>query len=156
MKPKKGETKRFVRSLIGTTNQRCIAWPYGKAGNGYGCIRVGKTQMTVARYVCMLVHGSPPPGPMHAAHSCGRGADGCVNPNHIRWASPQENGLDMVKHGSSRGARNGRARLMPVDVIFMRELWRNGWMFKDLAKLWGVHHNTSRLACIGESWGHLP
>jgi AraC-like DNA-binding protein len=50
--------------------------------------------------LCEHANG-PPPSPEHqAAHSCGRGRQGCVNPQHLRWATYIENQADIIKHGT--------------------------------------------------------
>jgi hypothetical protein len=54
------------------------------------------------RLMCQLAHGDPPTPDHIAAHSCGRGHEGCVNPNHLSWKTYSENELDKRVHGTTR------------------------------------------------------
>ena len=54
-------------------------------------VMVGGRRQSAHRAMCELVHG-PAPTPKHqAAHSCHRGCDGCVLPQHLHWATDAEN-----------------------------------------------------------------
>ena len=78
----------------------CLYWPFGKTSAGYGQFgRDGKMKF-VHRYMCEYTHGPAPEG-YQAAHSCGNGAKGCVNPRHVSWKSPRENQLDRAGHGTA-------------------------------------------------------
>jgi hypothetical protein len=78
----------------------CLDWPFKRDGCGYGVHYVKKRDKQVHRTVCEAVHG-PAPSPAHeVAHSCNRGAFGCVNPKHLRWATHAENMADgRTRHG---------------------------------------------------------
>jgi hypothetical protein len=52
------------------------------------------------RFMCELVHGQAPTKHHQAAHSCGNGHLGCVNPNHISWKTRSGNQLDCRQHGT--------------------------------------------------------
>lgn len=76
----------------------CLIWPFARA-QGYG----------PHRKVCKIMHGNPPTELHQAAHSCGRGKDGCVNFHHLRWATNKENAEDLKSHRAI-----GVARPMPA------------------------------------------
>ncbi len=79
----------------------CLYWPFGKTSAGYGQFGRGGKQKFVHRYMCEYAHG-PSPSPKHqAAHSCGNGHLGCVNPAHLSWKTPRENQLDRPAHGTA-------------------------------------------------------
>lgn len=78
----------------------CLPWPFARDSNGYGQVRIDGKLHYVARLVCSLVHGEPPTAGHQAAHSCGKGHEGCCNPSHLRWATVRENHLDKKAHGT--------------------------------------------------------
>lgn len=87
----------FVEKALVCTSDKCLEWPFNTAG-GYGLISYnGSKGILVHRYVLEKVSGPPPEEWYHAAHNCGNKL--CVNPNHLRWATPSENMQDKWKHG---------------------------------------------------------
>lgn len=105
--------------------QTCIRWPFAVGKDGYGRVhRPGRGSLTTAsRAVCELAHGAPPSPRHEAAHLCGKGNEGCVNPAHLAWKTPAENQGDRVRHGTSnRGERQWQARLTADDVRQIRSL----------------------------------
>lgn len=64
------------------------------------------TAQWLERHMCKLKNGDPPTPDHEAAHSCGNGKHGCINPNHLRWATDAENmadtvDIDLVRDGAS-------------------------------------------------------
>lgn len=92
---------KFLPYLVGISGQECIPWPFTKDKYGYGRVRFRGREWLAHRLMCVLAHGDPPHESMQAAHSCGKGHLGCVNPNHLRWATARENSADKIGHGTS-------------------------------------------------------
>ena len=85
----------FVDELIaGQWPNECVIWPFAVGSKGYG-IWDGST---AHRRICEICHGEPIFDNAEAAHSCNNRI--CVNPAHIRWATPQENASDKVRFGT--------------------------------------------------------
>lgn len=81
----------------------CLIWPFGRHKTGYGMMSLSNTKRTAPhRYICEVIHGPPPSPKHHAAHSCGRGTECCVNPHHISWKTNAENQLDRGHKGQPR------------------------------------------------------
>ena len=118
----KGSGLSFVYDIALRSNAAdCLEWPYGLNGKGYGMVRVDGVAHLVHRYVCIVAHGEAPSSEHQAAHSCGNRL--CCNPAHIRWATPSENQLDRVIHGTSnRGEQSAGAKLRAADVFDIREV----------------------------------
>lgn len=92
--------KFLAEEVIPHRGRECLPWPYARDSNGYGQVRLDGKAHYVTRLICEAVYG-PPPSPKHqAAHNCGKGHEGRCNPEHLRWATVQENHLDKKKHGT--------------------------------------------------------
>lgn len=102
----------FIKSLIeGPLREECVVWPLARTKNGYGRASLHGRSVDAHRLVCMLAHGEPPSDRHHAAHICGKGREGCVNPSHLRWATPKENKADQLRHGTAPcGEKSPHAR----------------------------------------------
>jgi hypothetical protein len=64
---------------------------------GYATVRFDGKLQIASRLMCEIVNGLPPADWYHAAHSCMNGHLGCVNPKHLRWATPADNGKEKRK-----------------------------------------------------------
>ena len=96
----RGRPLRFLREAASTKTDDCIFWPFAGRANG-GRLKVDGKLVSAARLMCTWAHGKPCRAAMHAAHSCGNGHLGCVNPKHLRWATPKQNNDDKILHGTN-------------------------------------------------------
>lgn len=150
-----GAPAAWIDAHVEHVGEACLIWPFATNTDGYGVISAGGHRLRVSRAICELAHG-PPPTPDHeAAHSCGRGHEGCVHPGHLRWATHAENMADRLEHGThNRGERHGMARLTEADVRLIRGL-KDSVSAADLAKQFGVHPTHIRSIHRRKSWGWL-
>jgi hypothetical protein len=134
----------------------CLMWPYSKGDHGYGKLTAADGKRVGAhRYVCQLVRGDPPTPEHEAAHSCGQGHIGCVNPHHLEWKTHTENEADKRAHGThTRGERSARAKLTEQQVIDIVDL-RGVESQTKLAKRFGVSPGTVADIHCGKKWGWL-
>lgn len=141
----------FEQATLHQESTDCLIWPFSRNAAGYGLVSLQGRSRIASRAICARVHG-PPPSPKHeAAHNCGNGAGGCVNPLHIEWKSPKENTQDKVRHGThNRGHKNPGAKLSPEAVAFIRENRKTRAIpQRDLAKMYGVCVGAVNLAGRG-------
>jgi hypothetical protein len=97
----RGNARKFIDDHVNYQGDDCLIWPFAKTPAGYGDVNYPKMRHMLAhRVMCVLAHGKPPSKIHQAAHSCGNGQNGCVNPNHLYWATPQENIDDKKLHGT--------------------------------------------------------
>lgn len=150
---KDGETDAFIQRAIGCTDSKCLFWPYAHNGVGYGKIGRGGKFFLVHRLVCEAVHGKPSTENMEAAHECGNGHLGCVNPLHLSWKSRSENLQDMLRHGRGQtGSKQHMARLTDEIVKAVRQ---SNETTVVLAKRYGVCAATIGYARRGKTWKHI-
>ena len=127
-----GAHAAFIQQAIKHTGEYCLIWPYSRNDMGYAKTvtrtRNGKPVYGYAtRIICAAVHGKPLTRKHEAAHNCGGGHLGCVNPMHLEWKTHQENCRDTVKHDrSTRGERNTSSKLTGGDVRKIRRLTAAG------------------------------
>lgn len=135
--------------------ERCLLWPHGKTSDGYGRIGINGKRVAAHRLVCSMVHGGSPSPKHEAAHSCGNGHLGCVNPQHLSWKTRSENFADKLVHDThNRGERNGFSKITESQA--RQALMLKGTASRPkIAKLTGV--SISNVAHIhrGESWSWL-
>lgn len=95
-------------SHVGHTGEDCLTWPFKANIDGYGMVMVNRKNWMAHRLMCELAHGLPPTPKHQAAHECGNGNKGCVNPRHLSWKTQHENQQDRWKHGTQNIGQRGR------------------------------------------------
>lgn len=146
----KGSSEAFLRGHKDWTGEECLLWPYRTVPTGYGLAVVGGVQKRASRWMCILAHGEPPSSRHEAAHNCGNAR--CVNPKHLRWATPAENSSDKLIHGThNRGERSGKTRLTQEDVQFIKSAPPD---LVSLMSRYGVSKGCISKIRSGRRWAH--
>lgn len=141
---KQGETVQWLWASLSIDTDDCVKWPFSTTV-GYGQTWWDGRPALATRVICELKHG-PAPTPKHqAAHSCGKGHEGCVNHRHLRWATRKENEMDKTAHGT-----RGKA-LTPEAVVEIKAL-RGAMTGVAIAERYGVHPATISGIFCGKSW----
>ena len=96
----RGPAITWIRSHVTHQGDECLKWPFSGNWNGYGHANFEGRVQYAHRVMCRIAHGEPPTSSHIAAHSCGRGQHGCVNPRHLSWKTPRQNQLDRRVHGT--------------------------------------------------------
>lgn len=148
-----GTLNTWLKNAVNHVSDECLIWPFAKS-KGYGRMRLGGKSFAAHRTICILAHGEPPDPLHHAAHSCGN--RGCVNPKHLRWATPKENQTDMVNHGrSQRGEKNCSSKLSASDVRLIRDCLASGDSPRSIARQFSITQTTVRRIATRLVWGWL-
>lgn len=136
-------------------SDECLIWPFSRNLNGYGQVRYKGRSRLASRVMCMLVHGRPRIDSLEAAHSCGKGHDGCVNPRHLRWDTPKGNCADRVDHGTeNRGTKQWMSKLNNEAVKEIRNL-EGKFLFREIAEMYGVSRQTISGVIRRRTWRWL-
>jgi hypothetical protein len=149
-------TNWLHNTAVPYTGDDCLTWPFRK--NIYGRAVIGSEGRSkqAHRWICEIVHGEPPTPKHHAAHSCGKGHEACVNPNHLRWATAKENFADKVVHGTNQcGERHGCAKLTEEQVLEIRRRSAAGETNAALSKEFGVVPSAIWNIFNRKRWAHL-
>lgn len=150
--PKNGKRAFFDSVVLPCTAEDCLIWPFPFPRNARPHMNRDGRTVSVSRFVCELIYG-PAPSPTHqAAHSCGKGDKGCVNPKHLRWATPRENCADMLDHGTRLcGELHPSAKLSEADVLAIRKF--KGKMTRPaIARMFGVSRAAIDRIFSGRAW----
>lgn len=142
----------WLREHVGYSGEDCLIWPFARNGHGYANLG-GKPAIKI---MCELAHG-PAPTPKHeTAHSCGKGAEGCISPVHLRWATRKENHADKKIHGTNcDGESNWRAVLTEADVVAIRSLVGRKSQ-SQIALQFGVSRGCVAGVIYRKNWKHIP
>lgn len=137
----------------------CILWPGPTTAKGYAEVQIDGSHASVTQRVLEEFTGPKPSSDHQTAHAphdvCGNRH--CVNIEHIRWATHQENQDDRVADGTTPlGEKNGNSHLVADEVREMRRLYASGgWTQRALADRYGVHQATVWNIVNGRTWGHI-
>lgn len=151
-----GAPHAFIKDVVANgQSEDCIIWPFARDISGYARASVSGRSIVVSAYVCALVHGKRPFPKAEAAHTCGNGKLGCINPRHIEWKTRAANMEDMVEHGTSlRGTRSPHAKLTESDVRQIRSL-KNRLLQREIADMFGVDKDTIGAILRRDRWAWL-
>lgn len=145
----------FQATVLRYEGDECLIWPFARNAAGYGLMRHEGGSKLVSRVICRDVNG-PPPTPEHeAAHSCGRGEDGCVTKRHLFWKTHTENMADKNSHGTvARGHRHGMAKLTEERVRQIRAL-KGTIPQREIGERFSIAQQQVSDILSGKNWGWL-
>lgn len=156
----KGAKLRWLKANKDYGGGDCLKWPFPYGQNGYGTVQIDLVIRSASRVMCELAHGRPDLTSMDAAHSCGNGKHGCLNPRHLRWATRSENHMDAVAHGthpglSLKGERHHNAKLTSDVVMDIRRKAGAGVRQADLCMAYGLSSSLVSRIVNRHSWTHI-
>lgn len=159
MAPNKGNGKgaNFLKGLIGHQGDECVRWPYSLDGHvGRGRLGYLGKMYWAHILMCELAHGDKPSEAHEVAHTCGKGHEACVNPNHLAWKTRSQNQLDRAKHGTKAlgGYKHARRKLNAEKVATIKAL-KGIETQCALAARFEVTDATIRDIYRGKTWKHV-
>jgi len=142
LEPNQNKALPWLSAHVSHNGDDCLIWPFSRdKKTGYGKVCFRNRYIPASRAMCILAHGEPPKPAYHAAHSCGKAHDGCVNPVHLRWALPSENSQDKVRHGTAK-------QLTRSDIADIR-LLSEYLLQREIAIMYGVRQSQISRALTG-------
>jgi hypothetical protein len=146
---------KWITKNVDHDGDECLEWPFNKSTDGRGQITIKGKNMKANRIMCELAHGPPPSREHQAAHSCGKGHEGCINPKHLSWKTRKENEADKLIHGTRlRGESAFNAKISEVDALEIRKRARSETC-ASLAREFNLHPGTISQIKRGVLWKHV-
>lgn len=133
-----GKAAQWLYDRATHSGDDCLIYPFARSRQkGYGFLGHNGQHQYAHRFMCELANG-PAPTPEHqAAHSCGKGHTGCVNPRHLRWATNSENQLERRAHGTGKPPNQPKRKLTVEQIAEVRALKGKVTQY-ELAQRFGV------------------
>lgn len=144
----KGKAFTWLKAHVDFQGDVCLPWPFCRDRKGYGALWHNGRGHWAHRLMCTLMHGDPPTPKHQAAHECGKGHYGCVNPRHLFWKTSSENHLDRRKTGSMLRNVHGPKSLLPPETIAQFIALKGQKTQVEIARMFGVS-----TGCV-EYWQH--
>jgi hypothetical protein len=153
---KRGEALRFIKeTVLEYEGDECVIWPFYRREDGYAKVKYQGRDTTASFAVCEMAHGKRPSKRHQAAHSCGRGHEGCVAKNHLSWKTRKGNAKDKIDHGThTMGSRNPWAKLTEEDAAKILKL-KGKKIGREVAELFDTSLNNVYRIWARKSWKHI-
>lgn len=153
-RPARQKTQKFFEAALESDTHECVIWPFSTDKDGYAKMRYDGASSIVSRLVCEFVHGIAPSDSHQAAHACA--TPSCINPKHLRWATPAENAADKTGQGTNQiGEKNSCAKLTEADVRSIRSLAERGCSGRKIAAQFGINKSTAWQIVARKKWRHV-
>ena len=149
--------KRFWKKVDKESEKPCWIWTASRNRNGQGYGQFGiNYKIYVAHRIAYILQHKEIPDDLYVCHSCDNII--CVNPDHLRLGTHQDNMNDMKNKGRSPksksfGEQNGKAKLTKENVNEIKKLLKEGNLTQSII---GEKFNVSRenISAIsrGKTW----
>ncbi|CAN7498188.1 HNH endonuclease [Phyllobacterium sp. LjRoot231] len=152
----KGFRLQWLSEQINFSSDECLLPPFQSDGKRhYWQFSLNGKFYGAHRWMCQATNGEPPTEKHHAAHSCGNGHLGCVNPKHLNWATPKENAADMIVHGTTLVGENANSSKLTEFQVALIWKMRGEISAGKIANQFGV--SKKAVLCIHhrETWKHV-
>ena len=135
----------------------CWEWGAGKVLDGYGHFSIAGMAQKAHRVAYQLYVGEIPEG-MCVCHHCDN--PGCVNPSHLFLGTNADNIRDRENkvrgvRPMNAGEKHGHSKLTEAQVIEIRAKHSSGARVVDLAKEFGVVHQTISKIVHRRAWTRI-
>ena len=147
----RGEKLIWLRNHSAHEGNDCLTFPF----KCYETVNLDGIGHRAANIMLRFSDGNPPTEGHECAHSCGNAHKGCVNPQHLRWATSKENTNDQRNHGTFvKGERHGMSKLTERDVREIRTM-KGSMTQAKIGQKFGVAACHVSDILSGKAWGWL-
>jgi len=132
-----GAPLKWIHDNANYSGEDCIIWPFQLSCNGYGSIKHNGKKRVASRVMCEVAHGIPENEALDAAHQCGNGASGCMNPLHLSWKTRTENCADKKLHGTNMQGEDVSSSVITenqAEQIILMAMNHPEMLHKDISK----------------------
>lgn len=151
-----GDGEKWIKENASYNKEDCLIWPFAESAGGYaGKAKVDGFSDYSYRHMCRLKNGNPPTSKHQAAHSCGNGHLGCVNPTHLRWATNRENAQDRIIHGTSNRGEKSPTSVLTEDQVKWIRSNKGKKSCNELSRTLGVARSTITGIWRRERWAWI-
>jgi len=138
MRKGEGKTYKWLLSHAAYQGDDCLPWPFAKDNRtGRGLLTYKGRGYWAHRFMCELVYGPSPDDKPQAAHSCGNGHLGCINPRHLSWSDNSGNQLHRYAGETNCNRVGNRPRFTPDELALLRSR-RAEFTQVQLAEMYGL------------------
>lgn len=148
--------QRFAEKFIKASDDECWEWFGATNDAGYGQIHKDGKIVYAHRVSYELATGEELPSDVVLLHECDNPP--CVNPNHLKPGTHQDNVDDMYRKGRNNnvvGEHNGHSRLTAHQVRRIKQLLAQKTTERAIATELGVGHSTIHAISAGRTWRHV-
>jgi hypothetical protein len=131
----------------------CWVWTgaLNRAQSGYGRWMWNHRLRLATHIVLEIYEGVDVPSGLHVLHRCDNTL--CVNPEHVFLGTQAENVWDM--HKKNRAVACQQSRLTVDDVRVIRQLKKDGWAHKEIARRYGLSATSVTEIVNYRNWAHV-
>jgi hypothetical protein len=113
----KGTAFDWLCRHVNHEGKKCLFWPFSKAYGHPAAVGYCGKVYKPTRLMCLLAHGVPPSDQHRASHTCGRGINGCIHPQHLAWKTETEFRQNLERVGVANYGRGGKITPTQADEI---------------------------------------
>lgn len=144
--------ERFWK-YVSKTPDGCWLWVGRTGRNGYGQISIKRKETLAHRYSYFLAHGQYPSD--CCLHSCD--VHNCVNPDHLRNGSRQDNMRDRMERQPDSfyralGTQRWHSKFTDIDVLFVKLWLKRRFRRQSIADVFNVHYATIHRIATGQRY----
>ena len=137
------DTTRFWSKINKHGLNDCWEWLSYKIRD-YGGFCINKSTYLAHRVAFVITNGDTK---LQVCHTCNNPS--CCDPNHLYAGTQKDNVQQCCAEGRHR---NGRGGITKSEVYEIRVLRANGWLQREIAKVYGISRQHVSKICIGRCW----